>query len=45
MACDPRYTTQAVPSKLVISGISARFRGLSMVLGPERISIPVTLDT
>ena len=28
MASDPRYTTQAVPSKLVFSGISGRFRGL-----------------
>ena len=34
MPCDPRYTTLTASSKLVISGISGRFRGLqSMVFG------------
>ena len=28
MPCDPRYTTLAASPKLVISGISGRFRGL-----------------
>ena len=28
MPCDPGYTTLAASSKLVISGISGRFRGL-----------------
>ena len=34
MACDPRYTTLALTSKLLFLGISGRFRVLqSMVFG------------
>ena len=34
MPCYPRYTILAASSKLVISGISGRFRGLqSMIFG------------
>ena len=41
MPRDPRYTTLAASSKLVISCISGRFRGLqSMFLGSGRISVP-----
>ena len=41
MPGDPWYTTLAVPSKLVISGISGCSRGLlSMVFVSGRISMP-----
>ena len=41
MPCHPLYTKLAALSKLMISGISGRFRGYSpRFLGPGRISMP-----
>ena len=40
MPRDPRYMTLAASSKLVISGISGRFRGLVHGLGLFTISLP-----
>ena len=42
MPCDPRYTTLAASSKLVILSISGRFRGLynQRFSGPGRVLMP-----